>query len=33
MGKACSTNGLEEEHIHVVSGKARRKETIKKTKM
>jgi hypothetical protein len=32
MGRACSTNGGEEECIQDIGGKARRKETIKKTK-
>jgi hypothetical protein len=31
MGRACSTNGGEEERIYVISGKARRKETTRKT--
>jgi hypothetical protein len=32
MGRACSTNGGEEECIQDI-GKARRKETTRKTKM
>jgi hypothetical protein len=32
MGKACSTNGGDEECIQDVGGKARRKETTGKTK-
>jgi hypothetical protein len=31
MGRACSTNGGEEECICVFGGKVRRKETIRKT--
>jgi hypothetical protein len=31
MGGACSTNGGEEERILVIGGKARRKDTIRKT--
>jgi hypothetical protein len=32
MGRACSTNGVEGECIYDVGGKARRKETSRKTK-
>jgi hypothetical protein len=32
MSRACSTNGLEEECIRDIGGKARRKETTRKTK-
>jgi hypothetical protein len=32
MGGACSTNGGEEECIEDIGGKARRKETTRKTK-
>jgi hypothetical protein len=32
MGRACSTNVEEEECIWDIGGKARRKETTKKTK-
>jgi hypothetical protein len=32
MGRACSTNGREEEFIQDICGKARWKETIGKTK-
>jgi hypothetical protein len=32
MGRACSTNGGEEECIEGIGGKARRKETTGKTK-
>jgi hypothetical protein len=32
MGKACTTNGGEEECIQNIGGKERRKETIRKTK-
>jgi hypothetical protein len=32
MGRACSTNGGEEERIKDIGGKARRKETTRKTK-
>jgi hypothetical protein len=32
MSRACSTNGGEEECINDIGGKARRKETTKKTK-
>jgi hypothetical protein len=32
MGRAYSTNGREEECIYDIGGKARRKETTKKTK-
>jgi hypothetical protein len=32
MGGACSTNGGEEECIQDIDGKARRKETTRKTK-
>jgi hypothetical protein len=33
MGRACSTNGEEEEYIMDIGGKVRRKETTRKTKM
>jgi hypothetical protein len=33
MGRACSTNGGEEERVQVICGKARGKETSRKTKM
>jgi hypothetical protein len=32
MGKACNTNGSEEECVKYIDGKARRKETTRKTK-
>jgi hypothetical protein len=32
MGRSCSTNGGEEELIWVIGGKARDKETARKTK-
>jgi hypothetical protein len=32
MGGACSMNEEEEEHVQVIGGKARAKETIMKTK-
>jgi hypothetical protein len=32
MGGACSTNGEEEEHVQVIGGKAKGKETARKTK-
>jgi hypothetical protein len=32
MGGACSTNGGEDEHKEVIGGKARGKETTRKTK-
>jgi hypothetical protein len=32
MGGACSTNGEEEERIKLIGGKARGKETTRKTK-
>jgi hypothetical protein len=32
MGRACSTNGGEEEFIYDIRGKARRKEATRKTK-
>jgi hypothetical protein len=32
MGRACTTNGGEDECIYDISGKARRKETTRKTK-
>jgi hypothetical protein len=32
MGRACSTNGGEEECMKDIDGKARRKETTEKTK-
>jgi hypothetical protein len=33
MGGPCSTNGGEEECVWIIGGKARRKETTRKTKM
>jgi hypothetical protein len=33
MGRACSTNGGEEECLKDIGGKARRKEISSKTKM
>jgi hypothetical protein len=33
MGMTCSTNGGDEECIKDIGGKARRKETTRKTKM
>jgi hypothetical protein len=33
MGGPCSTNGGEEEHVLVIGGKARGKETTRKAKM
>jgi hypothetical protein len=33
MGRMCSMNGGEEECIENIDGKARRKETTRKTKM
>jgi hypothetical protein len=33
MGRACSTNGVKEECIYDIGGKARRKDTIGKTMM
>jgi hypothetical protein len=33
MGRACSTNGGKVEWIKDIGGKARRKETARKTKM
>jgi hypothetical protein len=33
MGRACNTNGGEEECIQDIGGKARKKETTGKTKM
>jgi hypothetical protein len=33
MGMACSTNEVEEEREWVIGGKARKKETTRKTKM
>jgi hypothetical protein len=33
MGGVCSTNGREDDHVLVIGGKARGKETTKKTKM
>jgi hypothetical protein len=33
MGRACSTNRGDEEHIMDIGGKTRRKETTRKTKM
>jgi hypothetical protein len=32
MGRAYSMNGGEEEHAYVIGGKARGKETVRKTK-
>jgi hypothetical protein len=32
MGRACTTNGVEEECIENIGGKVRRKETTRKTK-
>jgi hypothetical protein len=32
MGCACSANGREEERVYVIGGKARVRETTKKTK-
>jgi hypothetical protein len=32
MGGPCSTNGGEEEHLQIIGGKARGKETTRKTK-
>jgi hypothetical protein len=32
MGRACNTNGGDEECIQDIGGKARRKETTRKTK-
>jgi hypothetical protein len=32
MGRACSMNGDDEEYIQDIGGKARRKETTRKTK-
>jgi hypothetical protein len=32
MGRACSTNGNEEQFIYNIVGKARMKETTRKTK-
>jgi hypothetical protein len=32
MGRACGTNGVEEEYIQNIGGKARRKETTRKRK-
>jgi hypothetical protein len=32
MGGSCSTNWVEEEHVYVTGGKARGKETTRKTK-
>jgi hypothetical protein len=32
MGRACSTNGRDEECIQDIGGNARRKETTRKTK-
>jgi hypothetical protein len=32
MGRTCSTNGVEEESIEDIGGKARRKEHIRKNK-
>jgi hypothetical protein len=33
MGRACSSKGREEERIYDIGGKARKKETTRKTKM
>jgi hypothetical protein len=33
MSRACSTKWREEEHVQVIGGKARGKETTRKTKM
>jgi hypothetical protein len=33
MGRACSTIGREEEYIYDIGGKARMKDTNRKTKM
>jgi hypothetical protein len=33
MDRACSMNGGEEELMYVIGGKARRRETTRKTKM
>jgi hypothetical protein len=33
VGGACGMNGREEEHVWVIGRKARREETIRKTKM
>jgi hypothetical protein len=33
MGRACSANGGENEHVQVIGGNARGKETARKTKM
>jgi hypothetical protein len=33
VGGRCGTNGREEEHVYVISMKARRKETTRKTEM
>jgi hypothetical protein len=32
MGRACNTNGGEEERVYIIGGKARGKETARKTK-
>jgi hypothetical protein len=32
MGRVCNMNGGEEECVQVIGGKARKKETIRKTK-
>jgi hypothetical protein len=32
MGGPCSTNGGEDEHVQFITGKARGKETTRKTK-
>jgi hypothetical protein len=32
MGKACSTNGREDECVKDIGGKTRKKEAIRKTK-
>jgi hypothetical protein len=33
MGRACSTYGSEEERVQDLGGKARKKETTRKTKL
>jgi hypothetical protein len=33
MDRACSTKGVEEEHIQDFGGKVRKKESTRKTKM
>jgi hypothetical protein len=32
MGGACSTNGGQDEHVEIIGGKARGKETTRKIK-